>query len=141
MPHLNAGAYEAVWKVDDSSSNVVKFRVTDEPLTDVDACAIEPVNKQNRIPHEPHLIVRFHNKTKEPVNLFEAFQASNLFVDGMPVKRTMFNWGGSIMLTPGASWGAFLSFDEYEPKISPGVHQVQFEFAGEKSSMLTVDWR
>ena len=126
--------------VTDISSNVVRFRVTDEPLTDVHALTMEPVNKRSGIPYEPHLMVRFHNRTKEPVNLFEAFQASNLFVDAMPVKRTMFNWNGSVALMPNAAWGTFLSLDEYEPKISPGVHQVQFEFAGERSNVLTVNW-
>ena len=136
---LRPGEYKAFWRVDGRTSNSVAFEILkDTKVEHLPSLRIEPVTHRQGIPNEPLIIVQFVNRTDKGLGLSHSVNGSRLLINGRSMNRIATPWSFPIPLAPGKIWGKFIQLGEYEMKVGPGVHQIEFEFAGRRSNALSM---
>ncbi len=143
LKNLTLGEYTAVWEVDRHTSNIEKFEIDPQlKIENLPALVIKPLEKRVGFYDEPLFIAYFVNKKEEAIKSYNAMVNSRLWIDGIAYKRVktyLYDYGNEIQSYK--FWSEFISLDDYDnTTVEPGLHEVQLEFASEKSNIVKIRW-
>lgn len=142
LASLPSGSYQAVWRVNEWSSNVVNFEIDPyEPSGHQPALIIEPVVQDERgVEDEGEFLVFFRNDTEESISIAGAWARSRVFIDGKEYKLHTIGWAGRADLWPSESWSRIVSLasfiSEDRKPVEAGEHEVQYQLGGHLSAPI-----